>query len=240
MTTMTNASMTEPGAPSRAPADQEALLHRILAAVEKDRRRGGLEAIVALILSLATLASTWCGYQARQWSGAQAANQAASDTAERQAAESTIVGLQIRTQDGLVLLEYWRAVRERDEMTARTIYLHMRPQLRDAVDAAVKDGIETDPGVRGPLQRPEYALPEEQTAIADRDQAASHQALATSAGKTAGSYVLLTLMFASVLFFGGIGGTFSDRRIRTGLASVALVLFAVTLLMLAALPTYHG
>lgn len=237
---MTNASMTEPGAPGREPSEQEALLRRILAAVEKDRRRGGLEAVVALILSLATLASTWCGYQARLWSGTQAANQAASDTAQRQAAENTIVGLQIRTQDGLVVLEYWRAIREKDEKTAQTIFLHMRPQLRLAVEASIKDGIDTDPGVRGPLQRPEYALPEEQAAIADRERAASHQALATSAGRTAGSYVLLTLMFASVLFFGGIGGTFSDRRIRTGLASVALLLFAVTLLLLAALPTYRG
>ncbi len=72
----------------------ETLLHRIIVAVEKDRGRGKLELAVAIILSLATLASTWCGYQASEWGGLRSTEQAAADTAERQAAEDTIVGLQ--------------------------------------------------------------------------------------------------------------------------------------------------
>ena len=47
-------------------------------------------------------------------------------------------------------------------------------------------------------------------------------------------------MFASVLFFGGIAGTFTDKRVRIALACVASVLFAVTVTMLASLSPYLG
>ena len=48
--------------PSPTKPDMETLLHRIIAAVENDRGRGRLELAVAIVLSLARLASTWCGY----------------------------------------------------------------------------------------------------------------------------------------------------------------------------------
>ncbi len=216
------------------------LLHRVLKAVEKDNRRGWLELAVAIILSLATLTSTWCGYQARQWGGVAGTSQVAADTAERQAAEFTILALQLRTQDGLVLLEYWRAMREEDMKTAETIKAHMRPNLKAAVDATIAAGILTNPGVVGPLQRPEYTLPEETRAMAEREKAGQMRAKAAAAGDRANQHVLLTLMFASVLFFGGISSTFTERRVRIGLAVVALVLFAFTAVRLLSLPPYQG
>ncbi len=43
-------------------------------------------------------------------------------------------------------------------------------------------------------------------------------------------------MFASVMFFGGIGGTFQSRRLRFTVFVIALVLFAVTLTVLGSMP----
>ncbi len=226
--------------PSAEGPRTDELLHRILASVERDRRRGRLEVVIAIVLSLATLASTWCGYQVRQWGGAQGANQAAADTAERQAAENTIVGLQLRTQDGLVLLEYWRALRQGDAKTTETIESHMRPSLRASLRASIEGGVLANPEVPGPLQRAEYVLAEEQEASAQRERAGVARSAAAAAGKVAGEYVLLTLMFASVLFFGGIGGTFTSRRVRVGLACVAMALFVITAAMLVGLPPYRG
>ncbi|MBS0197188.1 MAG: hypothetical protein JSR77_10560 [Planctomycetes bacterium] len=215
-------------------------MQRILKAVEKDNRRGWLELAVAIILSLATLASTWCGYQARQWGGVAGSSQVAADTSERQAAEFTILALQLRTQDGLLLLEYWRAMREQDVKTAETIKAHMRPVLKAAVEATLAAGILTNPQVTGPLQRAEYALPEETRAAAEREKAGQMRAKAASAGERANQHVLLTLMFASVLFFGGISSTFTERRVRIGLAVVALLLFAFTAVRMLGLPPYQG
>lgn len=225
--------------PSAAP-DHEALLLRVLSAVEKDKRRGRLEIALAIILSLATLASTWCGYQAGQWGGVQTARQAAADTAERQAAEDTIVGLQLRTFDGIVLLNYWGALRQKDTLTGETIFKHMRPSLQKAIEASVAAGVLTNPEVAGPFQRPEYVLEEEQNAARLREEAGRLNIEAQEAGRAYGEYVLLTLMFASVLFFGGITGTFSSRRVRNALGCVALLVFVITMFWLAGLPVSKG
>lgn len=221
-------------------AEQNALLQRLLELGEKSRSRGRLELVIAILLSLATLTSTWCGYQSGQWGGQQSSQQAAADTAERKAAENTIVALQRRTQDGLLMHELWKAVRAGDLATELTIRAHMSTLLKNAVQASIDDGILTNPEAPGPLEQPEYRLTEEVEAAAMRDQAKQLKAEAAAAGHAASKYVLLTIISASVLFFGGIGGTFTDRRIRVVLASVALLLFVVTVAMLLQLPVFSG
>jgi hypothetical protein len=214
----------------------EVLLQRILATLERDRLRGGLELIVAIILSLATLASTWCSYQAGLWSGVQSTEQAAADSAERLAAEDTIVGFQLRTMDLLEVREYWTALRQKDTESSETVFRHMRPQLQQAVAASLAAGALENPDLPGPLQRTEYALPEEQNAVRLRKEAGDHRQSVQAAWRTSGAYVSLTLMFASVLFFGGITGTFTVRRVRIVLGSVSLALFLVAMVILIRMP----
>ncbi len=72
-----------------------------------------------------------------------------------------------------------------------------------------------------------------------REKAGLLNAEAHKATQASGDYVSLTLMFASVLFFGGITGTFTDRRIRLALGCVAVVLFILTCAFLLRLPIYH-
>ena len=237
---MSTTGATQPGSVGSVSSDHDGMLRRILELVEKGRSRGRLELVVAIVLSLATLSSTWCGYQSSQWGGEQSSSHMAADTAERKAAESTIVALQRRTQDGLVVLEMWRAMRAGDTASVETIRAHMNVVLRTAFQASIDGGILTNPEAQGPLQRPEYRLEEEAEAAVMREDAKRLKNEASIAGRAAGQYVLLTLMFASVLFFGGIGGTFADRRIRTVLAGIAVLLFLVAASMLVRLPVYGG
>jgi hypothetical protein len=213
-----------------------ASLRRILTVLEEDKRRGRLELAIAIVLSLATLGSTWCGYQAQLWGSRSSAEQAAADTAERQAAEGTIVGLQLRNFDGTAMLQYWAAMREHDAGTQEAVFSRMRPQLQKAIQAALAAGVLNDPRQPGPLQRPEYVLSEEVEARRLRDEASERKAAAQVAGNHSSSYILLTLMFASVLFFGGITGTFTSRPVRLGLGCVSLILFVGTMIFLVGLP----
>jgi hypothetical protein len=50
----------------------------------------------------------------------------------------------------------------------------------------------------------------------------------------------MTLLCASVLFFGGITGTISSRRIRLTIGIAAIALFTITLIVLATLPVTMG
>jgi len=224
----------------RVKQDTEALLLNILTTIEKDRQRGGLELAIAIILSLATLCSTWCGYQASLWSGVQSAKQTEASTTEHRAGEEMIIAFQERTFDGMTVLAYWAALRENDEETAKAIFARMRPAMRAATEASIAAGVLHDPTVAGPLQRPEYVLPEQINSKALRAKAIKLNDESQIAGQISGSYVSLTLMFASVLFFGGITGTFTSRRVRIGLGVIALSLFMVTLTFLLRLPVAMG
>jgi hypothetical protein len=226
-----NVAASTPQNPDTPPSVDESreLLRQVHAAVTAGQRSSGVQALMAVILSLATLTSTWCGYQAARWSGLQTSLQSSADTAERQAAENTIVGLQIRTQDEIGLLEYWRAHRQGDERTKSLIELRMRPELKAATEAAIREGIFTNPAVKGPLMRPEYQLEVETLAAARRQDAAKWNAEGNVAGRISNDYVLLTLTLASVLFIGGVSSTFSRPLIRKGLGAIALLVFVVAI-----------
>lgn len=234
---------TQPQRPAPAPAPgsetTDQLLRRIVVAVESNRR-GRLEVVMAIVLSLATLCSTWCGYQASQWNGKSSSVGDAADTAEREAAENTIVALQLRTQDGLLLLEYWKAARSGDAKTAELARSRLPSRARVALDAAVAAGALENPDAPGPLHRAEYVIPEEQAAKRQREECKRWRDEANAAGDVGASYVLLTLVFASVLFFGGITGTFSARRIRLVLGVLALAIFAVAVAKMLGLPRSIG
>lgn len=231
-------------APAPPPAIAEptidAKLDRILGALDATRRRGRFELLIAILLALASLASTWCGYQASNWGSNQLLSQDSADSAERQAAEDTIVALQLRTFDGISMLSFWEAVREGDVPTQQAHLARMRPQLRDAINAALAEGILTNPAVKGPLQRPEYNLPEEAIAASKRNEAAHLREDVQVAGRASADYVLLTLMFASVLFFGGITGTLGSDRARRFLGSAAVLIFLIAIVRLAFLPISLG
>ncbi len=231
---------TSQDSPPSTVQSTEATLTRILNAVESRGRRGRFELTIAILLAITSLASTWCGYQASNWGGTQHASQGAADTAERQAAEDTIVALQLRTFDGITLLSLWDAIRSGDTQSQETILARMRPQLRLAVEAALADGVLTNPSAPGPLQRPEYRLVEEENARARREEAARLRSTVQVAGRASGDYVLLTLMFAMVLFFGGVTGTLGSARARKFLGAAALVIFLIALARLAFLPISMG
>lgn len=194
--------------------------------------------MIAIVLSLATLSSTWCGYQASQWSGAAGGLHSKADAAERDAAKNALAGMQLRTHDGILIMEYWRALRADDTTTSDNLFAHMRPPLQMAIRAAIKEGVLVDPQVKAPLERPEYLLPQEEEAVRQAAQAREWKAGASEASENAAGYVPLTLMFASVLFFGGITATFGHRGVRVALTIVAIATFLIAFSILVRLPVH--
>ena len=63
------------------PQEMASLLQRVLKAVEKDKRTRWVEITCAVVLSLATMSSAWCAYQATLWGGVQTFRLAAAQKA---------------------------------------------------------------------------------------------------------------------------------------------------------------
>jgi len=61
---------------------------------------------------------------------------------------------------------------------------------------------------------------------------------ARQADENSDRFVLLTVIFASVLFFGGIEQKFKDRRARTGLLAVGSLLLIVGLVTMLNYPVH--
>lgn len=219
------------------PEENVALLQRILEAVEKDKRSRWVEITCAVVLSLATTSTAWCAYQSTLWSGVQTFRLAAANKAGRESSEATLAALQLRAFDGSMLISYFEAESRGDKKMATLHLARLRPESKKAFEAWMKTDPFNNPAAPpGPFKMAEYVQPEleeakRQEALAAERHAAAHQANATS-----DTYVLLTVLFASVLFFGGIAGTLDSRRLRIMILAIALALFVVTLVYLGTMP----
>jgi hypothetical protein len=215
----------------------ESKLERILDAVEQDRRRRWVEVLRALVLGLATIGSTWCAYQSSRWGGVQAFELAAAGQSDRHAVREAMAAVQVRAFDATMLIHYVRALQEKHEPSAEFLYRRLRPQLKSAVDEWMATSPFTNADApRTPFEMPAYVQPEAQEAVRQQQAASAAREAAQRANHNSDRYVMLTVAFASVLFFGGIGGTFQSYVIRLTMAAVAAIVLISISIALATMP----
>jgi hypothetical protein len=82
----------------------------------------------------------------------------------------------------------------------------------------------------------EYVQKELKEAKHPDDLSAEEHSAAEKANEASDTYVLLTVGFTSVLFFGGINGTLRSARLRISFFVIALLLFVVTMAFLGTMP----
>lgn len=225
--------------PPSSPQANE-LLQRILNAVEPAKPRRGFEIACAIILSLATTASAWCAYQSKLWGGAQMARANAAVRAGREGAVNTLAALQARAVDASMFISYMQARFETNQAMEAFLAQRFRPDMKPALDAWLSlDPLRNPSAPRSPFDLAEYA--QKETAEVARQDAIASEALkgARQARQFSDDYVLLTVMFASVLFFAGIARAFDSRRLRMVLAGLAVLMFVATLMGLLTLPICH-
>jgi hypothetical protein len=173
-----------------------------------------IEVIAAIALALATVLTAWCGYQAARWSGAQARAYNEASAARIQAAEK-LDGADIRrsTEVGL-FVQYAEAIAHDDAKVADFLYERFPPELKTATDAWLATQPLTNPDApHSPFAMPEYRVPEQAEARQFQQIAAAKFEEASADNELGDRYVLLTVIFATVLFFGGVSGKFRWRVI---------------------------
>jgi hypothetical protein len=219
------------------PPDTTELLRRILTAVEPAKRKPWFEMACAIVLALATTASAWCAYQSKLWGGAQGARANGAVQASRQAAVDSLAALQARAFDASMFISYMQARVERNATMESFLAQRFRPEMKPAVEAWLKlDPLNNPAAPPSPFRMTEYAQAEMANIARQQELAAKAMSAAGEARRYSDNYVLLTVIFASVLFFGGIARAFDSRPLRTVLAALAMLLFLGTLVVLTTLP----
>jgi hypothetical protein len=210
---------------------------RILSQGQGDRFDRWVEFFGALILSAATVATAWCAYQAALWSGDESkfyfeASAAQVDSAQLENKALQRVGFHI----GL-FVEFAAAQSQDDQKLADFLYRRFPPELETATKAwLATDPLNNPDAPRSPFDMPEYRLPE-QDAAEQKDQLAVKKfAKAAEADEHADNYVLLTVIFAMVLFFSGISGKFQWRVIDGAVLGLAVIVLLGGLVGLVQMP----
>ncbi len=230
----------EPLKKELTPQETAAVLQQILAAVQEDDHKHWLEVACAVVLSLAMLASAWCAYQSNLWSGVQTFRLAESNNAGRDSSKAMLASLQIQAFDGAMLISYLQARTEANQGLEKFLRQRFRPEMQVAVEAwLLTDPMNNPAAPRSPFKMAEYKQKEMEDAKRFEALSAKEYESAEIANEASDTYVLLTVAFTSVLFFGGVGGSFRSGRLRISFFAIALAVFAVTIFFLSTMPICH-
>ena len=207
---------------------------------DRIERSDWLEIIAATLLALATIGSAWAAYQATRWTGVQATKfgEASSLRSESIRADN-IASSQVQI-DVATFSSWLNAVASEEEALAD----FYRDRLRDEFKPAFEAWLGSVPAGEVPDGTP-FALSEYRVAAQEASDELEAQASAAfdeakDANQTSDNFILTAVLFASVLFFAGVGTKFRSRTIQRVLVAMASVMFVVALSVVFSLPQNVG
>jgi hypothetical protein len=197
-----------------------------------------LELVSTLLLALATVATAWAAYQARQWTGEQAQSYSHATTAR--IAVNRVSGIANRqAQIDVATFIQWVDAYKLHRVELANFY---RERFRDEFKPAFAAWLATKPldnvnAPPTPFAMPQYRL--RATAEAERLElrAAADSNRAKDSNQRADNYMLGVVLFASALFFAGISTRLRTAGARVAILGLGCLLFAGTAIWLATLPT---
>jgi hypothetical protein len=211
-----------------------------LKSVQEDPRFGRwIEFISAVLLALATIGTAWCGYQAARWGGEQTTHYVEAMSAGLRAAHLANQTNQVTTLNVNLFVEWSAAVSQGNQVLADFLTQRFPPELKTAMDAwLATEPLENPQAPASPFAMPQYVLPEGEESDRFAMMADEFFEQASQENENSDQYVLLTVMFASVLFFAGISGKFESQLIDLGMLVFAILLFVVGVVILFTYPIH--
>ena len=225
---MQDAKQTKKPSPSIQKKQQEKLLKWI-------------EIISAILISLATVASAWCAYQSALWGGEETISYNLANAARTESVRMSNKALQFLSIDVNMFTEFVAAYSNEDEFLFDFLMARFRPEMKAAAEA----WIETQPLINpdappSPFDMKEYQSEAQDEADRLLEEVTKHLEQAHLNDQRADRYILLTVIFASVLFFGGMISEFKSLKIRIGLVAFSSLTFLVTLILVVTFPILLG
>jgi len=206
--------------------------------VSEERRHAPWPELVAtVLLALATVATAWASYQAREWTGEQAQNYSRANTNRLESTRHTGTANQLTSIDVATFVQWVNATAQKDSALATFYEKRFRPEFKPAFNA----WLATRPLVNSSAPPSPFAMPDYRlaaTAEADRLErdAASFSSAAAVANAHANDYVAAVVLFASALFFAGISTKLASRGPQLAILAMGCALFGGTTVWLATQP----
>ncbi len=197
-----------------------------------------LEILATALLALATVASAWSAYQASRWRSRETMLLSASNSARVHADEADDLADTELTIDVTMFLDYLKALDAGDRETELRYEEGLfREEMKAAVEAWKTASMERSPTAPAtPFELPEYRNANRERAQELEREADARREEARRALENSDRYVLLTVLFAAVLFFAGLCSKFKVPGARVGVLVMGYVLFLASMVFLALRP----
>jgi hypothetical protein len=196
-----------------------------------------LELIATVLLALATVATAWAAYQARQWTGEQSQGYSHA-TAARIGVNRTSAVANRQVQIDVSTFIQWVNARAEGRARLADFYeARFRTEFRPAFDAwLARKPLQNENAPKTPFDMPQYRLTATAQADALEAKAAADSLKAKDANQRADNYTLAVVLFASSLFFAGISTKLETVTARIALLGLGTALFLGTAIWLTTMP----
>ncbi len=204
---------------------------------DSSRSASWRELTAVLLLSITAILTAWSGFQASKWGGAMSISFSKASSARIEAARlDGVANRKMSVQVGL-FIQWLDARAEKSSELADYLVERFPEPMASAFTAWQATDPEANPGApETPFDMPEYQLPEQAAAQAADDRADAHFQDALTNNQRGDNYTILTVLFATVLFFTALSGRMRSERGQWALLGVAFVGFVVGAAILISFP----
>ena len=189
------------------------------------------------ILTLATVATVWAGYQSGQWSGAQASANVQSISLRVEASELMNSAQQLQLVDVALFSNWVNAIAAKDQPRADFYAKRFRGEFQPAFDAWVATKpLENVDAPSSPFEMPEYRLALREKAAEKEQAAADASAEGERAGSIGDQFTLTAVILAGSLLLAGLASRFEWEELRAVVVAVALLILLFCVIRMFMLP----
>ena len=215
----------------------EAKLNKILADVEQKKSTHLVDILTAVLLSLATVGSAWCAYQSNLWNGIQTFELMDAHQAGRLASQNSVQANQKRSMDAVMLMQFVNATRTGNKELADFYFSRFDSTLKFATTQWLElKPFENDNAPNSPLKMESYQIKEELKSVNELNNYYKKLDSANEANHNSDTYIMLTVIFAAVLFFGGVASTLQADLMKNVCLILSGIIFFITLIVLFNMP----
>lgn len=195
------------------------------------------ELTAILLLSVTAILTAWTGFQASKWSGAMSISFSQASSSRIQAARFEATADRKATIQVSLFTQWLQAYQAKDEELTTFLAERFPAPLSVAFPAWTATKPQITPGApETPFQMEEYKVPELEMAASADARADTKFDEALRNNQRGDNYTILTVAFATVLFFTAISGRMKSRRSQWLMLALAAVGFLLSAGLLISFP----
>ena len=205
----------------------------------QSHRRRRIEVAATVLLSAATVLTAWSAFQSTKWGGVQAVKFSQASASRTESVRASTTAGQQTVADVSVFTAWLTATDQGQIRLADLLAVRFRGEFKVAFQAWEATTPFTNPSAPAtPFAMPEYQRAKMNKATELEALAAKQFSQATEANQRSDHYVLMTVLFALVLFFGAVSTRFELISIQISLLTVATVLFVAAAVITVLFPVH--